>query len=91
MSLEIIVQKNVQFTDILQLTWADISVFENVSNLTDKDSPTFSKRLPWFDQEKRMKFLDKFPLLKSHMARVSENPGIKKWLSERPANDEEPF
>lgn len=73
------------------LTWADISVFENVSTLVDPTSPTFGKRMPWFDHEKRVKLINDLPLLQELLATVKANPGIAKWLKERPSNETEPF
>lgn len=76
-----------------QLTWADISMFDNLSALVDADSPGFQKRLPGYSkyQDVRVNLLKERPLLAGLVARVKEHPGIKKWLQTRPSDAEEPF
>ena len=74
-----------------QLNWAEILIYDTLSNLFDPTSPLVKARMPWFEAEIRSKLLDNAPLLKKLMKKVENQPGIKKWLRERPPNDQEPF
>ena len=75
------------------MTYADVSWYENLTALTSPSSPTFQKRMPWFDADARAAMMDNLPLLRALVKRVEEEqPGIAKWVHEqRPKNEEEPF
>ena len=42
---------------LFQITYADVSWYENLLNLTNPESPTFVRRMPWFEKEARTKML----------------------------------
>ena len=74
-----------------KLTWADIAIFNAFQALTDATNPTFAKRMPWFDNDLRVGFLESRPMLLALLARVAEHENLAKWLAIRPSNDDEPF
>ncbi len=59
----------------VQLTYADITIFDLSNNYLWRDKPGFPEHL------------DKFPKLAEHYKRVREVPKIKAWLEKRPESD----
>ena len=73
------------------LSWADIGMYNALEPIVDPASPTFVKRMPWFEHETRLRFLDSRPLLKALISRVEEMPAIKAYLEQRRPSEQEPF
>ncbi len=75
------------------MTWADLVVAERLWALSDKDDPLYTKFVTpgTMDQERRATILSDHPFLRDLADRVAAVPAVKKWLSQRPSNDQEPF
>lgn len=65
----------------MQLTFADLSIFQILHAFTDPEDPFFVT-LPYV--EERFTILESFPLLKEHRDRILAIPGVTAWIEGRP-------
>ena len=63
------------FCLFLQLTYADITVFDYSNSFLGKGKPEFPDHL------------NKYPKLAEHYKRVLDVPGIKAWVEKRPKTE----
>ena len=74
------------------MTWADIVIFEALHCLADPTDPTFQAYMnAAIPVDQRLGLIKKYPKLVEFTARIKAVKGIKEWIENRPANEEEPF
>ncbi len=77
---------------MFRLSWGDVFLFDTLRSLTDPSDPFYEKYMGGaLDRGRRAAALEGAPGLRGLLQRVGEQPGIKKWLEERPGNDRQVF
>jgi len=76
---------------LLQLTWADVAIFNSFESLVDPTSPLYVKYSKNRLGDARLNALKDAPGLQALLKKVAAEPGIKKWLDKRKSNEETNF
>jgi len=73
------------------LTWADVVAFDSLDSLADPTSPLYTKYMQNRLGDARVNALKDAPGIRALLKRVSDDPGIKKWLDYRKSNEDTDF
>jgi len=75
------------------MTWGDLVLFVALESMFRPESPAFQANgmMPLEYNNKRVKAMDNFPILKAYCQRVEEHPEVQKFLEERPGHDQVAF
>jgi len=72
------------------MTWADVTVFNVLSELIDPTNPFYVQYMHDNLGDERIRALKDSPGLVNLIERVASEPNIKKWLEKRPRNEDSP-